>query len=146
TLQQLTTLVQAGGRVIASGDVPSAGQRGTPDEGARAWAALSDHGSAHHLSCTPPADDVAGLLGDLTKLRPFIDTGAAQVWQWAGLDRDGWRLAALNDSDDWANVLLRTPFDQVAMQICNPADGSIQQWRTAGSGGSVELRLAPNQL
>jgi hypothetical protein len=105
----LEDLVGSGGTVIASGPLPRYTQELGRDAGLerKMRELFAVHAAAIHFPELPTGADVDEILCDLRREHPSVTTEGPVVWQWAGRDVDGWRLACFNDTDETVTVDVR---------------------------------------
>jgi hypothetical protein len=132
--------VAAGGTVVASGALPRYTQELGRDGGVeRALRELFDtNATATHFPELPSVVDVDEILGELLREHPSVIADGPVVWQWAGRDSEGWRLACFNDTAESVTVSVR---GGEAVERWNCATGEVVRGPVGRS-----LELEPMEL
>ncbi|MDX6411634.1 MAG: hypothetical protein QOE91_1150, partial [Gaiellaceae bacterium] len=138
---QTASLVEAfaasGGTVVASGPLPRFTQeRGRDPDVEHAFSELFDaQATATHFPELPAAAAVDEILPD--RQHPHL-VADGPVWQWAGRDSDGWRLACFNDTAEPLTVGMR---GGEAVERWDCATGEVVEW-----AGGEPFDLEPMEL
>ena len=150
TMDAIRHFAEGGGLLVYSGDTPAHLQTG--DTAFReTWSNFVELSpTAHYLGLVPHRQEALDLLGSLLGGHPHAQTpaGRDQVWQWAGQDASGWRLALFNDSSELAPVIISALAGDPEHQLWDARTGRIQPWAPADCGepGTLKIQLPPLDL
>ncbi|WP_433189858.1 hypothetical protein [Actinoallomurus sp. CA-150999] len=154
TVDVLARFVDAGGTLLASGPLPGATQAGGVDATLAArMAGLCDAATMSYWPEPPSARQVEVVLRPLRARHAVVEVddpmGSADsgetVWQYAGRDAAGTRLALFNDADHPRTVAVRPSSTPAEVTRWRPESGAIEPLRTT-DGASLTLSLAPWEL
>lgn len=140
TLELLADLARSGADLLASGPLVEP-LDGTQTEAAAALRRSFADGAARHWPETPSAAEADDALGGSPLGHPLVVADDGRIlWQWAGVDADGWRVAVHNDSADPVRVRLAGATGRAA-ERWDCATGAVGAFDT-----SVDFELAPMAL
>jgi hypothetical protein len=149
TLAALAAFCEAGGLLVSSGATPEHLQKGLAGEAARVWDEVVARAPRARMFREIPSEAAADqLLVPLMARRPYAEVGgAAPIWQWAGREPSGWRLALFNDTRQARDVVLHLPFGHAAVARWDATTGEQGPWlRAPGPGTKAALHLEPMEL
>jgi len=148
----LRDFVADGGLLVSSGDVPAYSQDRQEGEIRSVWASVAASlPGSRHFDGVPDAAAARDLLALLLAGHPHARTGpeaSGQLWQWAGTDADGWRIALFNDSTEPVNVTIATAFPAASWQEWYPITGSCSPWadNAQATGAQLPISMQPMEL
>jgi hypothetical protein len=148
----LREFAATGGLLVSSGRVPAYLQAGDDVEMQSAWAAItSSRPEGQHFEGLPDRTAAWRLLAPLLDAHPHAtaepETGD-HIWQWAGTDAQGWRVALFNDSAQAASVTIATALPAVGWQVWDATTGSCPSWQdeVMPSGEHLRIGMQPMEL
>jgi hypothetical protein len=148
----LAAFASGGGMLVSSGDVPAYLQAGDDEAMRSAWAGIErSRRAGRHFDGMPDREATWQLLAPQLKSHPHatVDAGSeGHLWQWAGRDADGWRLALFNDSAASADVTVASALPFGESQVWDPDAGSCPAWPDGADAVGQQLRqiLQPMEL
>jgi hypothetical protein len=164
SIAALLEFAAGGGLLVSSGQVPGYSQDGQDEEIRSAWASVAaDISEGRRFGGVPDPAAARELLAPLLAGHPHAraeaalagypvacveDAPAGQLWQWAGTDADGWRIALFNDSTEPVSVTIATALPAASWQEWNPATGRCSAWsdETAAAGPQLPISMQPMEL
>ena len=142
----LRDFAASGGMLVSSGQVPAYLQSGDDEALRSAWGAIaSSRPAGQHFDGVPDRAAAWQLLAPLLRDHPhaIAEPGSGgPLWQWAGNDADGWRVALFNDSVAPASVTIATGLPAVGWQEWDSRTGSCPSWQDEVMAGGPHVRIS----
>lgn len=144
TLDAVEEFTARGGRILASGPLPSATQDSGHDPRVRARIeAVLDGPRGAYWEAVPTAEDVDARLSHAVSAHAWVETDAA-VWSRRGEDAEGTRIALFNDDTGRRTVRVRPSALPARLTRWNLLDGTLDEPREVF--GAPVLTLEPGEL